>query len=457
MNKRLDVLENSPIPKAVLTMAYPAIIGMLTMAVYNVVDTMFVAWLGTNATGATQVVYPLITTIGAVGLTIGIGGGSYISRLLGQKKEKEASSVVSTLYFSSFALGLVFMILSMIFLKPILTLLGASEAIMVFAYDYGFFILLGSSFQITNMALNNLLRAEGSAKNSMIGMMSGAVLNIILDPIFIFGFSMGIKGAAIATSISQLFSTAILSYQYFSGKSVLKISVKSVKFSKNLITEVFKIGTPSFFRQILVSISMAMMNNMAIRYGGEVGIAGVGIIMRTMLLVMFVIFGLGQGFQPVAGYNYGAGNKERLLEAFRFTLKTSFLIALSFSAVFFLGGKYIISIFRPTEAVMEVAMSFMRYYLVSLLLMSLSNVIATYYQAIGKAGPAFILSVARQGMFLIPALLIFPRKLGLKGLFLAQPFADIITLAVSIALFLYTERHFLKGIKTEEEVVALAD
>ncbi|MFP4457258.1 MAG: MATE family efflux transporter [Clostridia bacterium] len=452
MDKRIDILKNTPIPKAIITMALPAIIGMMVMAIYNIVDTMFVAWLGTNATGATQVVYPLVTIITAIGLTIGIGGGSYISRLLGQNKQKEASSVVSSLYFSAFGIGIVFMILGLIFLRPLLTLLGASESIMAFAYDYGFFILLGSAFQITNMALNNMLRAEGSAKNSMIGMMSGALLNIALDPIFIFGLGLGIKGAAIATSISQLFSTVVLSYQYFGNKSVLKISFGNVKIDKNLFSEVFKIGTPSFFRQLFVSISLALVNNVAIKYGGEVGIAGVGIVMRTMTIVMFVIFGLGQGFQPVAGYNYGAGNKERLLEAFKFTLKASFLVALSFSIVFILGGKYIFSIFRPTEEVLTIALSFMRYFLLSLMMMSISNVIATYYQALGKAGPAFVLSVARQGIFFIPALIILPSIFQLRGLFYAQPLADAITLIASIMLFLYTERNTFKQIESEKLV-----
>jgi putative MATE family efflux protein len=422
-------------------MALPAIIGMMVMAIYNIVDTMFVAWLGTNATGATQVVYPLITITGAIGLTLGIGGGSYISRLLGQNKNEKASSVVSSLYFLALITGIIFTISAMIFIRPILTLLGASTSIMNLAHDYGFFILFGSTFQIINMTLNNLLRAEGSAKNSMIGMMSGALLNIILDPIFIFSFGLGIKGAAIATSISQLVSTIVLSYQYLSKKSVLRLSISNIDINKDLFAEVFKIGTPSLFRQLLVSFSLALVNNVAITYGGEVGIAGVGIVMRTMMIVMFVIFGLGQGFQPVAGYNYGANNKKRLQQAFKFTLKISLLVALSFSLIFLLGGKYIFSIFRPTEEVLSIALSFMRYFLVSLILMSLSNVIATYYQALGKAGPAFILSIARQGVFFIPALLILPSIFGLKGLYIAQPLADVITLLTSIVLFIYTERN----------------
>ncbi len=455
MDKRIDTLKNAPIPKAIIKLALPAIIGMMVMAIYNIVDTMFVAWLGTNATGATQVVYPLITITGAVGLTIGIGGGSYISRLLGKNESKKASSVVSSLFFLSFIIGLIFSILAMIFIKPILTLLGASSSIMPLAYQYGFFILFGSTFQIINMTLNNLLRAEGSAKNSMIGMMSGALLNIILDPIFIFGLGLGIKGAAIATSISQLVSTLVLVYQYLSKRSVLRISVKNVDINKELFSEVFRIGTPSLFRQLLVSVSLALVNNVAISYGGESGIAGVGIVMRTMMIVMFVIFGLGQGFQPVAGYNYGANNKERLLESFKFTLKISFLVALSFSLVFLLGGKYIFSIFRPTEEVLNISLSFMRYFLVSLMLMSLSNVIATYYQAVGKAGPAFILSIARQGIFFIPTLLILPSFIGLKGLFIAQPLSDIITLSVSVILFLYTERKTF--IKKEKDLAYQID
>jgi putative MATE family efflux protein len=440
MDKRLNILEKAPIPKAVFSMALPSIIGMLVMAIYNVVDTMFVAWLGTNATGATQIVFPLMMIAGAIGLTLGIGGGSYISRLLGKNDHEKANQVVSTVFVTAIILGVVFLVIGLIFLEPILDILGATGGIRPFAKDYASYILFASVAQIVNMALNNMLRAEGSAKNSMFGMMAGSILNIILDPILIFGLNMGIQGAAIATAISQVVTTFILTYQYLSRRSVLRLYLKKVKFELDMYKEILVIGTPSFFRQIFVSISTGLVNNAAVTYGSASTVAAIGIVMRTMMLIMYVIFGLSQGFQPIAGYNYGAGNFDRLKETLKFTMKASFMIALVFSLIFLFFGEVIFMIYRPAPDVLEIAMEFLKYYLVSLVLMSISNVIATYYQALGKGFQAFILSISRQGLTFVPAVLILPRFFGVSGIFLAQPAADFITLVITIGLYFVTEK-----------------
>lgn len=439
-DQRIFLMEKAPISRGVIQMAIPAIIGMLVMAIYNVVDTMFVAWLGTEATGATQVVFPLIMVFGAIGLSFGIGGGSYVSRLLGERRKEEAEKVLATCTVLSFIVGIVLSVIGIIFLEPILRILGATETIMPLAKEYGFFIVLGGVGQVLNMNFNNMLRSEGSAKNSMIGMALGSIVNIILDPIFIFGFGWGIKGAAIATSISQFLTTGILLYQYFGGKSMLNLSLKNYAPSKVILSEVFKMGAPSFARQLLTSVSMVLLNSAAVLYGGDSAIAAIGIVSRTIMIVMYVIFGLSQGFQPVAGYNYGAKFYGRLKGAFNFTVMLSVGIASLSGMIFLMFGEQILGIFKPTAEVMTLGLDFLLYGVISIILMGFSNVFGVYYQAIGKGLPALILSVARQGLFFIPLILIMPNYFGLQGVFVTQALADVLTVVFSVIMFIPTRR-----------------
>jgi len=446
-DKRLYLLEKAPVGQGVMRMAIPSIIGMLVMAIYNVVDTMFVSWLGTEATGATQVVFPLVMVISAVGLSFGIGGGSYVSRLMGEKRKDEANSVLSTCVFLALASGLLFTLFGIAFLEPVLSLFGATETVMPMAKSYGYFILLGSVAQVLNMTFNNMLRAEGSAKNSMIGMMSGALLNIALDPIFIFVFGWGIEGAAIATTLSQFVTTAILLYQYLGHKSLLNLSYRYFSLSKDMLSEVMKMGVPTFARQVLTSVSMALLNTAAALYGGDVGLAAVGIVTRTMMIVMYIVFGLSQGFQPVAGYNYGAKSFKRLKDSLKFTVMVSVSITVVSGIIFTLFGDAILGMFKPSAEVLVFAKEFMFYFLVSMLLMSFTNVLGVYYQATGKGKPALILSVARQGIFFIPAILVLPKMMGLQGVYLAQPLADMLTLLLSLAFFAPTRKELNEAIE----------
>lgn len=430
-DNRIELLENAPIPKVVLKMALPSIIGLLVMAIYNIVDTMFVAWIGTQATGATQVVFPIMMAIGAVGLTFGIGGSSVVSRLLGEKKLAKAECVLATNFLLAALSGTIFLIIGISFIEPILKLFGATEGMLEMSKDYGMFILVGAPAQVINMTLNNLLRAEGSAKYSMISMIAGAIINIFLDPILIFGFGLGIKGAAIATSFSQFVTMFLLISQYLRGRSVLHLNIKNVSLKVNMICEVLRMGSPSFSQQILTSISMAIINQLSGFYGGESAIAAVGIVSRTMMIIMYVIFGLSQGFQPVAGYNFGSNQVIRLKEALVFTLKTSLIIALISGIIFVIFDDYILGIFKPTALVFDLASSYLRLYAISIIMMSISTVISAYYQAIGNSFPALLLSIARQGLFLIPLAFILPLQCGLIGVFLAQPVADFLTLLLT--------------------------
>lgn len=439
-DNRIELMKNLSIPKAVMKMAIPSIIGLLVMAIYNVVDTMFVAWLGTHATGATQIVFPMVMGLSAVGLTFGIGGGSYISRLLGQNEKDKADKVASTSFFASLVIGLFITVVGIVFIEDILTMFGATETMMGLAKDYGRFIMLGATAQIINMTLNNLLRSEGSAKYSMIGMLIGAGLNIALDPLFIFTFGLGVKGAALATTISQFVTMTILLSQYIKRRSLLSISIKKISFNINIMGEILKMGSPTFVRQILMSISMGLLNQAAASFGGDTSIAAIGIVSRTMMISFYIIFGLSQGFQPVAGYNYGAKEYKRLSEALKFTTLISMSISIVSSMIFLLFGKEILSIYKPSQDVMILSLDYIRYFAFSMILMSFTNVIGVYYQAVGRGIPALLLSITRQGIFLIPLLMTLPSMFGLKGVYLAQPIADILTLILSVIMFIPTKK-----------------
>jgi putative MATE family efflux protein len=447
-DKRIYLMKEAPVGRGVIQMAIPAIIGMLVMAIYNIVDTMFVAWLGTEATGATQVVLPMIMVFGAIGLSFGIGGGSYVSRLLGEQRRQEAEKVLATCTVLSFIVGLSLTILGIVFIEPVLKIFGATDTIMPLAKDYGAFIALGGVGQVLNMNFNNMLRSEGSAKNSMIGMAVGSIVNIILDPIFIFVFGWGIKGAAIATSLSQFITTGILLYQYLGGKTILKLCLKKFSMTQEILSEIMKMGAPSFARQLLTSVSMVLMNTAAALHGGDAAIAAVGIVSRTMMLVMYVIFGLSQGFQPVAGYNYGAKAFGRLKGALNFTVLVSVGIASVSGAVFLLFGESILSIFKPTSEVMGLGLHFLLFNVVSIILMGFTNVLGSYYQAVGKGLPALVLSVARQGLFFIPLILILPHYLGLQGVFMTQAIADVLTVVFSLVFFIPTRNELNRAAHT---------
>lgn len=443
-DKRIGLLRDEKIPKSVMKMALPSIIGLLVMAIYSIVDTMFVAWLGTEATGATQIVFPIIMAIGAIGLTFGIGGGSYISRLLGENDKDKADKVASTNFFSAVLIGITVTVIGVIFIEPLLKGFGATQDMMALAKEYGTYIILGSVALIVNMTLNNLLRSEGSAKNSMVAMVTGAVVNIALDPLLIFGLGWGVKGAAIATTFSQFVTMTMLLSQYLRKRSLLRIDVKFISYDKTLITEVLKMGSPSFARQILMSVSMGLLNQSAGVFGGSDAIAAIGIVSRTMMIIMYIIFGLSQGFQPVAGYNFGAKQYKRLKESLIFTVILSMAIALISALLFILFDNQVLSIYRPSDMVLTMATDFVPYFALAMVIMSFTNVIGVYYQAVGKGIPALILSIARQGIFLIPAIYILPKIWGLTGVYMAQPVADVLTLMITILLFVPTHKSINK-------------
>ncbi len=435
-DKRLNLLKNEKISKAINTLAAPAIVGMLVMAIYNVVDSIFVSWISDQAIAATQVVLPVMLIASAIGLAFGIGGGSYVSRLLGMEDTKKANNVVSVVFFTGLVVGIIVIVLNLIYIDPVLQFFGANEEILGLAKAYGRYIIIGYAFIIVNMIMNNSLRSEGSATYSMIGMASGSILNIILDPILIFGFNMGIEGAAIATTISQVVSTVVLLSFYFRKKTLLKISIAYFKPTIDIYKQIIVIGVPTFFRQMLMSVSIGLLNTAAITYGGTELLAALGVVTRVTMIPNYIVFGYGQGFQPVVGYNFGSKNKERVMESFWYALKIQMIILAVAFVLLNIFNKTVFVIYQSSPEVTAYGMIAMRWYTVGILFLGISNTIAVFYQALGRGLEALVLSIARQGFFFIPLILYLPTIFDANGVMMTQAVCDLFTFVLAVGMII---------------------
>ncbi|WP_434297652.1 MATE family efflux transporter [Clostridium sporogenes] len=419
-----EMMEKESISKVLLKLSVPAIIAMLINAIYNIVDTMFVGMLNnTSAIAAVSIVYPLFMFIGAIGVMFGAGGASYLSRLLGEKKKEEADKTLTSTIIIGCIFSLIFTVISIIFLDKFLLMYGATETIMPYAREYGYTIVLGEIFTIGTGIMSNTIRAEGNSKYSMIATCIGGVINIILDPIFMFKFGMGIKGAAVATVISQLVSFIFLLRYYYSKKSYIKLGIKFFKPTFNMFFEILKIGIPIFVTQVLASFALGFMNLGAKPYG-DAAVAAMGIVFRVMSIGFYIVFGIGQGFQPVAGYNYGAKNFTRLKEAVKLSIKWSIISGIVISILFIVFAEGCMLIFTRDREVINIGIKAFRAASLLFPLFGYVNTYAVLYQALGKALGAFILSISRQGIFYIPLIFILPKFIGLEGVIFCQTAAD---------------------------------
>jgi len=429
--ERSQMLGEAPVSSVITKLAIPAIIGMLINAVYNFVDTMFVSWIGTEAMSAAQIGFPVFMILTAVGQLYGIGGSSYLSRLMGEKKMGHSHRTATVVYITSFITGLALFLSSFLILNPLLNLFGATPETLTLAQSYARILFVGAPFIIGNMALNNMLRAEGSALTSMFGLILGAVLNIILDPIFIFGLDMGIGGAALATILAQAITSAFLLSYYLRKKTIVQIHRKHFKPSRQIYTETFKIGTPTLIRQLLASFAIGIMNNAAAQYGTE-AVAAIGIVSKIFMLGFYALMGYAQGFLPVAGFNYGAKKYDRVLQAVKVGNRVSTIYCLLVLAIFMGFAGPILTIFKPEPEVAALAQQGIRIWALSMPVLGYSIIINMLFQAIGKGKEAGLLSVSRQGILLIPLLLILPNFFGLYGVLFAQPLADLLTFFITL-------------------------
>ncbi|MFP4199610.1 MAG: MATE family efflux transporter [Halanaerobium sp.] len=441
-------LAEMPIPKLLTEMSIPAIIGMLVTAVYNIADTIFVGRIGTEAIGAVTIAFPLFMIISAIGLAFGIGSASFISRLLGEDNKKMANQVSTTSIITTFIIGILFAAGGLYYLKPILRLFGATDAIMPYAVNYTAIIIIGSIFTMSNMNMNNMVRAEGSAKMSMVALSTGAVLNIILDPILIFTFKMGVAGASTATVIAQAVSSIMLIAFYKSDRSVLDFKIREFKPSLSIYSEIMKIGIPTLIRQILSSVAMTLLNNMAAVYGSA-AVASIGIINRVFAFGFFIIAGFTQGFQPVAGFNFGARKIVRLKDSIKITIKRTTIFGAALFVIFYFYNEQVISFFSRDPEVIKIAASGLKYYALILPMLGFGITINTLFQALGHGIPATILSLSRQGFFFIPAIFLLSNNFGLSGIFMAQPAADGLTFILTVVLFIYIYRE-IKELEAEK-------
>jgi putative MATE family efflux protein len=433
-DKRINLMKNEKVSKAVNKMAAPAIIGMLVMAIYNIVDSIFVSHIGGNEIAATQVVLPLMLIASSIGLAFGIGGGSYVSRLLGANKKKEANIASAVAFFTALGVGVALTIFNFIFMDEVLLLFGADESILELAKQYGNFIVFGYAFTVLNMVLNNILRSEGSGNYSMIGMAVGSVLNIILDPIFIFVFDWGIAGAAIATTVSQIVSFGVLFSNFFYKRSLVHLKAKYFLPSKEIYKQIFVVGLPTFLKQMLISVSIGLLNTAAMKYGGADLLASVGIVTRVIMIPNYIIFGFGQGFQPLAGYNFGAKNKERVIEGFKYTLFVTTIITTITCILFFLLDDIIFRIYDASPAITSYGKTALHYYSIGMLFLGITNTITVFYQALGRGVEALIMSISRQGILYIIAIILLPRFLGVEGVLLTQTVSDIASFLLALAM-----------------------
>jgi putative MATE family efflux protein len=456
---RAKMMGEGNIPDVLMKLAIPGIIAMLINAVYNVVDTVFVGMLeNTSAIAAVSVAFPMFMLIAALGQMFGVGSGSYISRLLGENNKEQADKTASTTFFTALIIAICFTILGLFFIKPLLIMFGATDTILPYAHGYGKILMLGSVFTILNMTMNNMIRAEGNAKYSMIAISLGAALNIILDPVIMFGFGMGVKGAALATVIGQAISTIFLVSYYISGKSYVKISVKKFNPSIKIYSEMLKIGVATLARQGLASLSMGLINTACKPYG-DAAVAAMGVTLRVFCVAMYVVLGYNQGFQPVAGYNYGAKKYMRLKEAIKVSLKRTTIFCTISALIFIIFAKPIIGAFSKDPEVIKIGVQILRAISLILPFFGFQQVYASLFQSLGKGKEALLLSLSRQGIFLIPAVMILPKIFGLNGVILTQPIADLCTLmvtsvfAVKISKELRSKEENLKSEGEQETVI----
>ena len=426
-NQQYEKMTKTPIGKLIATLSVPTIISMLVTSVYNMADTFFVSKLGTSASGAVGIVFSVMAIIQAVGFTFGMGSGSWISRLLGAKEEEKATEVAVTGFYSAIFLGILMSIFGEWKMDNLMRLLGASETILPFARDYARYILLAAPIMASSFVLNNILRSEGHAKFAMIGITAGGVLNIVLDPIFIFAFQMGIKGAAVATALSQFISFLILLSYFVMHKTTTRLGIQKLSKSPETYFQVVKNGMPSFSRQGLASIASILLNKQATIYG-DAAVAAMAIVSKIFMMIFSVMIGFGQGYQPVVGFNYGAGIMDRVKKAMKFTLKVG-VIGMGTAAVglFVLAPKLMGLFISDDPAVLEIGTMALRAQAMSMPLIPIGTVANMTFQSVGKSWRATIMSAMRQGLFFIPLIFVLPALFQLSGVVTTQAVSDVLT------------------------------
>ncbi len=438
-------MTETPVAKLIVTLGIPTTISMLITSIYNMADTYFVGTLGESQQAATGILFTLQAIIQAVAFMLGQGSGTLVSKSLANKDTKEASEYVSTAFFTGAAAGTVLLILGLVFLDPLLLTLGSTDTILPYARDYGMWVLIACPFMVCSFVLNNNLRYEGKAFYAMIGLVTGGIINIFGDWLLIKGFDMGVFGAGLSTAASQFISFCLLLIFH---KKIAQGSISPLNISKNVkvYLSIMKIGFPALIRQGLSSISNGLLNNLTKPFG-DAAIAAMSVVSRYSMLVMCVGLGIGQGFQPVASFNYQAGKYRRVKQGLLFTMVIGIALVGIMSLPGLLFPAEIVALFQKHEDVIEIGSLALRCTSIGVLFLPLSIPVNMLYQSIRKAGIASFLSLLRNGLTLIPTLLITTHFLGLMGIQISQPIADALTGIICVPFILW----FLKNTPDEKQ------
>lgn len=435
-------MTETPVNRLVFSLSIPTVISMLITMIYNMADTYFVSKISVSASGATGIVFGLMSIFQAFGFLYGQGAGSIISRLLGKKDVENARRFCSTAFFSSLIIGVTASVLCTLFLERLMLALGSTQTILPYAKAYGIYILIAGPALTTSCVMNNILRYEGAARLAMMGLTIGGLLNIALDPLLIFVFDMGISGAGLATCISQYISMVILLFMFLKKKCQCRIKFKYFSPSIKTAWEIVATGFPSFIRNGLNSISTMVLNMMSAPYGDEC-IAAMSISNRWAMVIFSVCVGIGQGFQPVSAFNFGAGKYDRVRKGMNFLWAYGTAVVTVLAGLSFAFAPQIVSLFRSDEQVVQIGTQVLRYMCIALVLLPTALTANMTFQSVGKKGRALLLASCQNGLFFIPLVLLLPRMFGLVGLEISQPVAYISAALVSVP-FLVAFRSRLK-------------
>lgn len=438
-------------PRLIIGLGIPTMLSMMVTSLYNLADTAFVSTLGDSAIAAVSNLLALMSIIQAIGFTFGMGSGSIVSRLLGKRDREGADRVATSSFAIALASGLLITLIGLLFLTPLMKLFGSSSPqTLAYSKDYAIFILLAAPFMCMSFVLNNVLRAEGKAVLSMIGLIVGAVVNVGLDPILIFFADMGVKGAAVATCVSQIVSFLVLLAMFLARMTVVRLRIRAIAFRFKVYADIFVTGFPSFCRQILASLCTVLLMNAAEIYGGEAAQAALGVVNKMFMLAFSIALGIGQGYQPVLGYNYSAKRFDRVRSAYLFTLLFSTALMAVFAALCAILAPLIMRAFSLSPQAKEIGAITLRLQCITMAMLPLNFMAGLTYQVVGNKALAALLSVSRQGIFYIPAVLILPSTLGLFGVESCQAISDFFAFFFAIP---FTVAFFRKLKREQAEAV----
>jgi len=446
MDEKSEFLGKDNIRKLLFKLSIPIVIGLLVQAIYNVVDTFFVGIAygadSVQAIGGLSIAFPIQMIIMAFGIVLGTGGSSIISRALGAQENEKAERVLGNVFSLSLILSVLIAVPCLYYLDPILKVFGATPGVLPYAREYLKYIILGGTVFVFGVATQNIVRSEGNARLAMNAMLVGGGLNIFLDPVFMFGFGMGVEGAAIATVISQTIASIWLLLYYIKGKGAVRFKSKTLKPDLEIIKEIGAIGTGSFVMESANSIMMIFVYNALATYGGDVAIAVYGVVMKINSFIFMTLLGMAFGLQPVVGFNYGAKKYERIVEAVKLSLAATTTIGLLGLVIIYFLKEQLLGLFSTDPEYLELGKNAIMVMLLGTPLIGMNVITSTLYQALGKAKPAFLLSISRQLLFLIPAVVLLPRLYQLEGVWAAFPVSDFLAFMLSGFLLLKGYRIF---------------